>query len=113
MTITEFLLARIAEDEKVALEAHKASMRGHAGPGFIRSIIEWGAQARGVRGAALIEVMTPARVLADVDAKRRIVERVKYEFELQTNGWHTAQKALYDLAAVYADHPDYQREWAL
>jgi hypothetical protein len=45
----------------------------------------------------------PARVLADVEAKRRIVE------------WDAEQPVdrgvLNILASVYADHPDYREEW--
>lgn len=66
----------------------------------------------------------PARVLADVDAKRRIVDRLDY--------WETAASragiaglsnsargeriglwmACRLLALPYRDHPDYQPEWA-
>lgn len=106
--IVEFLLACIAEDEAAALEAHRQSMRGHAGPGFIRSIVEWKAQARNVRGIALIERMTPARVLAECDAKRRIVELD------ELNGGHgdAQANALRALASVYADRPGYDPAWA-
>ena len=43
----------------------------------------------------------PARVLAECDAKRRIVERRN----------HLDGPTLRALAAVYADHPDWREEW--
>lgn len=49
----------------------------------------------------------PARVLAECEAKRRIVEWAsdgEGEFH-----WSTV---LAPLAAVYADHPDYREEWS-
>ena len=114
MTLTEFLLARIAEDEAAANVAHRES---------------------------------PARVLAECEAKRRIVEFHKswpvlvqtpvtfepvdgtdpghYTFRAtQQIAWTTEQEyrerfgdeppagpVLRHLAAVYADHPDYREEW--
>lgn len=120
MTITEFLLARIAEDESVANAAHRESMRGNAGPGFVRSRVAWAAQAKDVRGHELIERITPARVLAECEAKRRIVdhftssapggdgEAETYWFE----GFRSAMEfVLWKMAQPYADHPDYREEW--
>jgi hypothetical protein len=132
--LTEFLLARIAEDEAAANAAHRESMRGHAGPGFARSRVAWAAQAEEVRGHALIERFSPVRVLAECEAKRRIVElheslvgdpygeikdRVVYWCALcdqdrdyigiphEEDGCETLRA----LGAIYADHPDYREEW--
>jgi hypothetical protein len=108
-TLTEFLLARIAEDEAAAMTAHHESMRGYAGPGFIRSIVEWRSQARDVRGRELIERYTPARVLAECEAKRRIIE------QLSDVGWVGSYAVrdfvLEQLTLPYADHPDFREEW--
>lgn len=141
MTLVEFLLARIAEDEVAADAAHRESMRGHAGPGFIRSRIAWAEQAESVRGRGLIERMTPARVLAECEAKRRIVKREQTwrprkdappysgpltdPFADDPRTRHpdlvayidehcelvTDTPTLRDLASVYADHPDCDAAW--
>jgi hypothetical protein len=78
MNLTEFLLARIAEDEG--------------------------------------SPPTCSRVLADCEAKRRIVER--HRSKPDTGGWYCAGcgddwpcEDLRDLASVYADHPDYDEAW--
>jgi hypothetical protein len=59
----------------------------------------------------------PARVVAEVEAKRRIVdwsESVEAEFTKaglgeRTNGTHMVFARW--LAAPYAEHPDYREEW--
>jgi len=84
MSIVEFLLARIAEDEEVAQARHD-----------------------------------PARVLAECEAKRRIVglhERRPDWPDCQECGDRDYQKpwpcsTLRLLALPYSDHPDYRPEW--
>lgn len=111
MTLVEFLLARIAEDEAVAVATRgnwnalpwKASDRGIAGP------------VDGPFGHAAV-VIDPARVLAECEAKRRIVElhpsviddgqTVCSEEQAE---WPCPTLRL--LALPYADHPDYRDEW--
>ena len=112
-TLADFLLARIAEDEAAAEDA------GPWTPTFI--------------GAASIELthdglmVDPARVLADCAAKRAIVERASVECVCTDHGaervegcpqcvaCHAVTTAdgyvLADLAAPYADHPDYDPAW--
>lgn len=116
-TITEFLLARIAEDEAVAREvsnwdAHVA----HEIDGF---------SANALRFASHV---TPARILAECKAKRAIVaEHVKASLvnecvvccdEAQSSPGDIAFEiypcpTLSHLASVYADHEDCRAEWAL
>ena len=107
MTITEFLLARIAEDE--------AALNGPC--------------------RATLSSDDPARVLRECEAKRRIVEahpltrNVVPVWSGETPGVACANCAalgrgdgdivedigpcdtLCALASVYADHPDYREEW--
>ncbi|MDQ0619393.1 DUF6221 family protein [Arthrobacter globiformis] len=58
----------------------------------------------------------PARVLAECAAKREILDECADV--LSHGGWEysdtpdLAQSILGSLAAVYADHPEYQQEWA-
>lgn len=81
MTITEFLTARLDEDEAVAMGASS-----HPDPA---------AYARDNYGHLWIE---PSRLLAEVEAKRRVLHRFGFYVERL-------------LALPYADHPDFQKEW--
>jgi hypothetical protein len=86
MTLTEFLLARIAEDEAEMAEAVRLR---HPGLTIRRS---------------------PSRFEAECEAKRRILETCEtYEYEV-TNAYGY-DDVLRALAAVYADHPDYDEAW--
>jgi hypothetical protein len=142
MTLTEFLLARIAEDEETAERTggsrkrwEKESYPGHResvgyrmrfpGPSHIR---DWSHEPGPGSGYFAVtehcERFDPARVLAECEAKRRIVEehaRVwvnplhapdpamqRYMHKGRTNGLYFALQAL---ALPYADHPDYREEW--
>lgn len=113
MTITEFLLARIAEDEDAA-RACARYVGGAYGP-----YSPWAPTLRpeyrqhGKR-------WDPSRVLAECEAKRRIVAtnvtafgRIGYPDADSLN--EGARRAiLYALAALalpYADHPDYDEAW--
>ena len=122
MTLTEFLLARIAEDE--------GKIHGDWSDG---------------RGLHIITEEMFDRMLAECEAKRRIVaeafevaatidgewgcchdaEDIRRGYREPTPGWgdeaeplpegcagpEVAGKFLQALAAVYADHPDYRQEW--
>jgi hypothetical protein len=104
MTITEFLEARIAEDET---EAN----------------VMLGSYARGGE----VSKRRWIRMLAECEAKRGIIERaieihdmVEGEWggghEVSKEGWqddNPGTDVVRVMAAVYKDHPDYQQEWAL
>jgi hypothetical protein len=49
----------------------------------------------------------PARVLREVEAKRAVI----LQWENSPSGSLVLTNALYQLAAVYSDHPDYRAEW--
>lgn len=100
MTLTEFLEARIAEDE-----ADARFTRAHS----------YGSRVGG---------FTPARVLAECEVKRRIVRDAQANFtiaDLDGPNWDDAAEShiraieslsvLRVLAAVFADHPDYDEAW--
>lgn len=132
MTLTEFVLARIAEDEGWARQAIVEPQQGHRRtlPGV------WTSPASGVvqtdddlwttgdgRTSYFVQQFDPARVLAECEAKRRIVELLpeqdpdRFGAELDTmnrwdSGWYAAcEEAVYALAVVYADHPDFDPRW--
>lgn len=106
MTIVEFLLARIAEDETAANHARWA-MQG-----------EWFATAED-KIDEFVRRNSPERVLAECQAKRAIVEENPLELvAVETLGGETLREdvawvpgELRHLAAVYAGHPDYQEGW--
>lgn len=128
MTITEFLEARIAEDEAYAAQAHGR----HYG-----WVDNWRAETmQGTKTESVIYAhafrFSPERLLAECAAKRAIIAahpivedvvevstRIKWGFACETcfsygdmvedNGYCDTLRSL---AAVYADHPDYQQEWA-
>jgi hypothetical protein len=110
MTITEFLLARIAEDE--------ADVRGHA---FDYTYQDTGVsvcrhESHRLSGwpPACWRAQVAPRVLAECEAKRRIVERCDPHMTPEGATWEhegLAMDVLGELASVYADHPDYREEW--
>jgi hypothetical protein len=112
MNLAEFLLARIAEDEAGAKRgAAEIAADPYAWTDFPSG--EW----------------DPTRVLAECAAKRRIVERhAPEDYNTAFVGSEVIQVCtecagggspgadwpcgtMRDLAAVYADHPDYRDEW--
>jgi hypothetical protein len=83
---------------------------------------DWQADATGDH----IARHNPTRVLAECAAKRAIIEQHSLEVAAQQDTWRSRDDVnankmdaacllpvLRTLAAVYADHPDYQQEWAL
>ena len=93
--LSDFLLARVAEDEDVARAASNyqepwAVYLSTYLPGFGEmrfQALRW----------------SPARVLAECEAKRRIVETFVM--------WQYGDTILSYLATPYSDHPDYREEW--
>jgi hypothetical protein len=105
-TITEFLEARIAEDEQVAgpeygWESADARIR------------EWESDHR-----SGLEISAP-RLRAECAAKRKIVQyaeglRLDLSRDAETDAQYRAVWwILWQLATPYSDHPDYRQEWAL
>lgn len=131
--LVEFILARIAEDEAVARAASPGgwtygdvtSVAGgtlydetrtianivyeqpedHDGT-VVRHLLTPEADANGRH----IARHDPARVLAECEAKRRIVERCHAVGALMPCE-PLAQGVLRTLALPHADHPDYRPEW--
>lgn len=101
MTLTEFLLARIAEDEAAARRAIAGDVNELP---FIAC--QCGRKIH-------LGVSSPARVLAECEAKRRVAE--DYGPGAYFNGSDPMDRLAYRwlclLAEPYADHPDYRQEW--
>lgn len=149
MTLTEFLLARIAEDEAVARAAYGVGSeheddphwRAHRQPSLIPGhIARWQVvsvrecdEAPGYPAERITELMIgggdeeerpaaefiarhdPARVLAECEAKRRIVALHGEVDPCDAHDGATFEtvdcETLQVLALPYADHPDYRQEW--
>lgn len=88
LTLTDFLLGRIADDEDFAW----ADLRDY-----------------GPEGDDPTNLMAPSRWLAECEAKRRIVQ--EHEWSYRDVAESGLKSALRILASVYADHPDYREEW--
>lgn len=122
MTITDFLIARIAEDETVATDWRHLRSRGED-------------KVRVLGGGTGYEAWCdPTRVLAECKAKRTIIDlhtplsegwsktwgcercqwddgRIIGEGERGEGRDHYPCETICVLAAVYSEHPDYQPEW--
>ena len=139
LTLTDFLLARIAEDEDVARAAITQDTQERTYyDGRTETLIDTGIWHAGsssydecrVEGTFMViydegghspEQAThiarhdPARVLAECEAKRQIVE---LHAEVEKAGASCAVcwedypcPTLRILTSVYADHPDFREEW--
>jgi len=111
MTITEFLLERIAEDEAVAREVAERVDPDRKGTVYYED-------TDGSAASAYFDVdysqggytITAARVLAECESKRRMID-------LSTSlCWGNEDDASGDVLAIlalpYASHPDYRAWWA-
>jgi hypothetical protein len=96
-TLADFLLARFAEDEADAQAevARDLVAHGETDPFYA------------------YRFMDPARVLAECEAKRRIVELLAAGGRDEARaGMDAARERLLPLLALpYADHPDYRPGW--
>ncbi len=125
--VVEFLLARLDEDEALAGEAVTAGEPWRSvttdEQGFVlakRDNHTWiVAQADYSPHAEHIARHDPARILADVAAKRRILDRCKWVIEHPEYGgdmelaghFDDARDTIDDLVTIYSDHPDCQERW--
>lgn len=117
MSITEFLLARIAEDEAVAQETMR---RAVADPYTDAAEVTLYSNEAASSGSPIVAA-TPARILAECEAKRRLVdEHGDYDGFCATchdyyehDGIEHPCPTLLALAQPYADHPDYDPAWSL
>jgi hypothetical protein len=157
MTLAEFLLARVAEDEAAArtaiMESYEEERWLRPNERGVVQVVDDGVWRTGdhamdearidgigitvydegghtAEQARHIARWDPARVLADCEAKRRIVEEYAEAIAPNPNpyhgsntgtpsddgfyegGWEDALKlACQCLALPYADHPEFREEW--
>lgn len=98
-----FLNARLDEDERVALGARGRTWTPEDLAGGITEFHSGTFEH--------IARHDPARVLREVEAKRRIIGLCVGTLEDEDYGLVLAQEVLQRLALPYAEHPDYREEW--
>ena len=130
MTIAEFLTARLDEDQAAAErlaedqrswtwlpDPKHPSYRGEIREIFLQACNTEDPQYIQFEAGEHIARHDPARVLADIAAKRAIVARCGREVRQQELNprrydFDTSERhALRALAAIYSDHTDYSEEW--
>jgi hypothetical protein len=112
VTITEFISARLDEDEAVAREVQEKVAPNAEGR------VDYWEDASGSAASIIWDVdylqggytVTAARVLAEVEAKRRMMELHDHCDDWAYGDPSTCPE-LRLLALPYADHPDYREEW--
>jgi hypothetical protein len=116
LTLVDFLRARLDEDEAVARAATSgpwSAVEGSSGAWWVE-LPNLGDVALDLHGenARHIARHDPARVLADVKAKRAIVGLgICLACDVEGQPCDHADETLRHLASVYADHPDYDATW--
>jgi len=108
MTLTEFLLARIAEDEGAARDAYYDGQRWVSEEEVVVAAdkeLDPVLYLDRKRDAHHAQNWPPARVLAECEAKRRLVRWCGQW------GEPAFREPLAFLAIPYADHSDYREEW--
>ena len=136
--LVQFLRGRLHEDEQAAQAAGHARVaptpwRGESwddavldGDGLVDARGNGIAVVKGERVRDHIVRHDPARVLRDIEAKRRLVEEFAQAGSVPDTPERRADRhwqgdfgylqglarAVHLLASVYADHPDYREEWA-
>lgn len=129
LTLSDFLLARIAEDEAVARAASLGRweiQRDYEGRPYVaadkQAIIDASGEFCGdlfldasEEDLAHVIGHDPTRVLAECEAKRRIVTELRAGDpgnRWAKEAWRQAEDdVLHLLALPYADHPDYDKGW--
>jgi hypothetical protein len=97
--LIEFIKARLHDDERTAREA---GTTGPSGPAMFVIDDDY---------AHDTVAISADRVLAEVDAKRRVLgEMQSHLADDETD--QTAQWFVKIMAVPYAGHPDYRQEWA-
>jgi hypothetical protein len=122
--LTEFLLARIAEDEAVAREATRGPWLFDAISGAIyapeertatyvhlREDVVYGDDGVFSHNAAHIIRHDPARVLAEIEAKRAALAEFVDAADGGNGEGYMAERAMQYMALPYAEDPGFREVW--
>jgi hypothetical protein len=120
LTLLEFLQARLTEDELTALAAVDGSPSWRSSLTFRdvkdedgRYVVEADRQHPSVEQAAHIARHCPARVLAEVEAKRLVIaDYLRTDATGDLLGRDIVESLLRQMSSVYADHPDFNPAWS-
>lgn len=120
MTLVEFLQARLAEDELIALAAIDGSPQWRSSYDYRdvkdehgHYVIQADARHPNVQQAAHIARHCPARVLAEVEAKRGVIaDYLRHDATGDLLERGVVDDILRGLCTVYAEHPDYNASWS-
>ncbi|MGC4769241.1 DUF6221 family protein [Micromonospora sp. DT44] len=119
--LVTWLRAQLDKDERVAKRAgvHHPSWAYDRETFTVSSDGGWSIAARKDDGSPINDVdgehitnHDPARALAEVDAKRRTLDRCVHYLRYEDYGGPLAEEVLALLALPYAGRPGYRREWA-
>lgn len=117
--LAEFLLARVAEDERIAADGDRGSGCGFADYELAVTVVPPRSEVKS----------TPDRIRAECQAKRRIVENWRWanwparymlgsqaplaemNEEFDRGAAHGLLLAMQIVALPYSGHPDYSEEW--
>jgi hypothetical protein len=107
--LVQFLRARLAEDEAIATAVLRNAGRGS--DWWDASTLMERAQLSRAE-AEHIAAHGPSRVLADVNAKRRLIDEA-IDADEPGEYWNSEPRdwVLRFLAVAYAEHPDYSQAW--
>jgi hypothetical protein len=107
--VADFLLARIAEDEVVAVQLGELwAMVTDADRRKLDAGVREGMDSVFAVADGAPRDGAPSRLLAECKAKRRIVEQFS---DTGWGGYAVRDYVLGQLALPYAGHPDYQEAW--
>ena len=126
MTITEFIRARLDEEESAARGAYGNNWHDDVEDREKSWVCAEDMHLAEADHATAhhMALHDPARVLREIAAKRSVLDMALTEqeagdrygagFNEASEGWHDVQEhVLKQLASAHADHTDYQQEWAL
>jgi hypothetical protein len=106
-TVTDFILARVADDEAVARWVIEQNAWGPDAP-ISTGDDPWPSEQ------AFAEHLAPARVLAQCEAHRAIVELWRQAHDIYGGeAGAFMSDTLRALANIWSDHKDFQADWAL
>lgn len=101
VTLTAFVLARIAEDEDAARVAIQSVMRGHQ---------VWDKVHPDV--VPLVAARSPRRIIDECESKRRLVVYAElHPGKVSDSPQHTGRYVLQLLALPYSGHSDFNETW--
>jgi hypothetical protein len=113
MELHEFLIARVSEDEAAARRLPES--RWYVDDdGCLEQPIDEGPDGEDIlpnHHNSWHLALDPARVLAECESKRRIVEMMRASYSENDVEYWALHDALQLLALPYASHPDYDENW--